>query len=312
MGKYTQPRIEPTAEALDETGWVRGTDCEKKVVAILQAAGVDVLPKKMLCDLLAAEGAHKTTILRTLDGLRKKGNIETGKRIGRESYIKLINPELRWVRRVFDKREVKSNRFGACELEANARYVRTFLSDRLDNLFESPNAYLAHVLRAVELAGRIAEAAMMGRTAALADAVAEYKREWIDPEPNQWRRPLDSARLFEALSVGLFAEEFEGDPEVKERLDTHYKTMAEERRRIVAETNSENERRRAVGEPLIELDVSRFATVPKDEIRGLVPVGGGARVGLMRLRAFLETVGAKAEADDLTERERLPRSRPAA
>ncbi|MBL8867564.1 MAG: hypothetical protein JNK93_18565, partial [Planctomycetia bacterium] len=177
----------------------------------------------------------------------------------------------------------------------------------LDRLFENPNGLLVRVLRAVELAGRIADAAILKRPDALEQAINEYKREWLDVEPNQWRRPLDSARIFESLAVGLFPEEFDDDPEVAARLQEHYETAKQRRDQLIAETNAENERRRSLPEPLprLELDRSHFAD-PIDCTRGLVPANGGARVGLLRLKAFLQTVGQHAEAEHLADVHRLP------
>jgi hypothetical protein len=304
MPKNTSPRVAPTEEALEKTGWARGTGPERKVVAIYKTMGVDILPRALLRQLLLADGVHKTTIERTLCGLVKKGNLIPTEHNSRD--LRLANPDLRWVRLVIDPRERKLNRFGETEVKANADYVRTYLSDRLDDLFENPNAYLVRVLRAVELAGAIAEASLLNRPDALAAAVETYRREWLDKEPNEHRRGLNAARLFEALSVGLFAETYEDDPEVKERLDKHYRATAAERERLVAETNLENARRRATGEPLLELNRDRFDT-PKDALRGLVPAKGGMRVGLVRLKAFLEVVGALPEAEKLADWHRLPR-----
>ena len=163
-------------------------------------------------------------------------------------------------------------------------------------MWECPNAYLARVLRAVELAGRIAEAAVLNRPHALDDAVAVYRREWLDKESNQWRKPLDAVRVFEALQVGLFVEEFEGDEEVKRELAEHYEQMKAERRAVFRRTNAENAERIARGEPAEPLPLKRFET-PRDALRGLVPHNGGDRVGLVRLCAYLKTLGLETVDD---------------
>lgn len=283
-------------------GFALGTPCEKAVIDTFDIAGTNELAKWEIVDRLEELGFRRTTIARALTSLRTRGNIA----LAGQTYH-LIRRELDRRKIVPDPRAIKPNHFNELSAEAHAAYVRASYAHRLDDLFAKPNAYLAHVLRAVELAGRIADAAILNRPDALEQAVAEYRREWLDPEPNQWRRPLDSARIFEVLAVGLFPEEFADDPEVAARLQSHYETAKQRRDQLIADTNAENERRRNLPEPLptLELDRTMFDD-PRDALRGLVPTGGGARVGLLRLRAFLQSVGQHAEAEHLADVHCLP------
>lgn len=282
--------------------FVLGTPAEKAVIDSFDIAGTNALEKMEIVSRLEELGFRSTTISRALNSLRARRNVA----LDGQTYF-LIRRELDRRRVVHDPRKVKSNHFNELSTKSHAAHVRSVYIDRLDKLFENPNGLLVRVLRAVELAGRIADAAILKRPDALEDAIAEYRREWLDVEPNQWRRPLDSARIFEALAVGLFPEEFNDDPEVAARLQSHYENAKQRRDQLIADVNAENERRRNLPEPLprLELDRSHFAD-PIDCTRGLIPVNGGARVGLLRLRAFLETVGQHAEADHLADVHGLP------
>lgn len=274
--------------------YVRGLPCELAVIDAFDEARATVLHRQDVRDYLARHGQMKSTIARTVPRMVKSGNLATRP----HNFLELTCRDLPRTRRVRDPRTVTPNRFGETDLVANADYVRQHYADRLDELWECPNSYLARVLRAVELAGRIAEAACLDRPHALAEAVAEYRREWLSKESNMWRRPLDAVRVFEALQVGLFPETFLEDEEVQRELTEHYEKLKRERAELIARTNAENAERIADGEKAIPLPTGRFET-PRDALKGLVIKSGGQRVGLVRLAAYVAAIGAKGGAAEV-------------
>lgn len=300
------PAARLDADSPARLGWERGTKCERDLVRVFDETGIDPMPRDLLLDLLTSRGHVINTAHRAVKRLIDNGCL---KRL-RGHRFTLVSRALPWIKGNASRPGEAPNRFSATKVnpDREASYVRQFLAERLDLIFENPNCYLTDVLRAVEWAGRMAVAALGNDAAGLREAVERYRSEWHDKR-KQVERPLTAARLMEALQVGLFPEEFMDDAEVSARIAAHTAEMKGARDREIAEAVAENERltrenadrEKRDEEPLELIDVSDDWLNCKTAAAGLVPTGGGERVGRMRLIGFLMKVGALPRDDPAPE-----------
>lgn len=287
-----------------------GTACER---AIAEMFGWQVgvkLPGKRIVETLEKQGHAPSTIGRAFQRLGEHGTILRRERNDYQLTSALLPP----VAKNASRPGKAPNRFGKADTtgmsaadaekavrhtaEREAKYVREFLIDRLDEVIACPNAYLAKVLRAVEWAGR----AVVALKAKDADGVRRATEEY---EALAGKENLSAANLMEALQVGLFIEEFDEDEEVEAEKQRRVAEMKRVRLAQIAdavkrnqEIAEDNEVRAKAGlEPLPLIDCSDEGTLSvKEFANGLVPRGGGERVGSARLIEFLKEVGATDEA----------------
>lgn len=283
---------------------VGGTRCERRIAEILREREGRSMLREELERQLYQEGHARSTIIRATANLRQNGNVRVVRTFRLESL------DLPYCRTNYSRPGHEPQRWTSDDRssEIHAEYVRNYLADRIDDIFLQPNAYLRKVLTAVELAGKIADAADRGDARKLRDALDEYRSFWIDTEGNEYLHGLNANRLMEALQVGLFPESFADDPEVAERLEEVRKEVAERRAKEIAESKklserynkivAENSERVARGQqPLPVFDhgprkrYRRHEREAIDVTEGIVPTGGGERVGESRLLAFLSSVG---------------------
>jgi hypothetical protein len=297
------------------------TPCVKSIIEFFDASG-EMMPgvnRHALKEYLISKHPA-STVDRTLNGLAKSGHLS-----GRGGdYVFLLNrdvPRRGALSSANLKDGNKPSRFCASSKDANAAQtaadlVRTYYADRLDELFEQPNSYLRRVLRAVELAGRIATAAMASDGNGLRDALETLKTEWIDSEDNENRHPLRAERLLEALQVGLFAESFSDDSEFakdcearKQEIIREFESMdreAADAEREIAAIKDRNVGKNKWEKETIPPELvaaARRSTTYRCEAEhiatsGLVPTSGGSRIGSHRLKLFLRTVGVPTDLDD--------------
>ena len=117
-----------TVEAIERRGYTKGLPCQHAVIGIYDAAETTTMPRRLLRELLAADGHARTTVDRTLATMVKRGNLA----IRPDRHLELARRELPWTRIVHDPRTKAPNRFGQTALRANASYVRQYLANRLD------------------------------------------------------------------------------------------------------------------------------------------------------------------------------------
>jgi hypothetical protein len=284
-----------------------GTACEQRIAEVLLSRDGRSGFRDEIEATLIGEGHAESTVRRSMAKMTSAGNLVMVKGF-RLIHADLPSNKTKRSRPGDEPQRWRSNDDAATR-EMNAEYVRTYLADRIDDVFAEPNAYLRKVLTAVELAGKIADAASRGDASALRERLEEYREFWIDTEDNEHLHGLTANRLMEALQVGLFPESFADDPEVVERIEAVRKEVAKRRAKEIEEHNrkyaayekvvAENAERAARGEPPLPVfdlgprrRYQRSKSEGEDATQGLVPLGGGERVGNMRLEAFVKTVGA--------------------
>ena len=272
-----------------------GTACERALMALFGWRMGTKLRNSEIVDGLVKQGHAKSTIARSVKRLFEFGTL---KKQGQYHYV-LVKIAIPKVVRNASRPGAAPNRFGHSDSETVANYVREFLMDRLDVVIENPNAYLVQVLRAVGWSEKAMIAMMAQDAEGVKLAMEEYKKLTGGGQVFRFEE------LMESLQVGLFPEQFMDDEEVREEIEQHVERVKRLRYTEIANAMVENERIakeneervKAGQEPLPLVDCSDEGDLNTKEFQnGLIPLGGGERVGMDRLKAFLMVVGRELPA----------------
>jgi hypothetical protein len=265
------------------------TPCAKAILGYYTGVG-SIWPASHLRALAARDGYPESTVSRTLAKLIAHGSLEY---VRGGLALTGIDPPASGAY----SHASTARKFGCQSDTQEAEYVRGYYSDRLDTLFEIPTCELMAVMRAVTLAGKIAQALCGGSISAAKEA-AEGLRELMQ---QSFPGGLSECTLLDALHVGLFPEDYVDDEEFAASIAKHRAAAEERRAQVVRETIEQNQQIAAENAdrveiglrklPFVELPTELFDGRSSDFLAGLVPLGGGARMGDARLAAWRRVVG---------------------
>jgi hypothetical protein len=289
--KFTRPTLQPSLFGDHSPPATTGcTSCVSAIIGYYSSIGSS-LKSADVRGRAVQDGFAQTTVARSIAKLVDHGTL-------RYSHGGLVLTDVEPPRDGLYSNELTAamKRFGNQPDTEIAEFVRSYYSDRLDELFETPTSELTKVLRAVSLAGKIARSMQGGSMQAAKQAACDLNELVEESFPSG----LSECTLLDALNAGLFPEDYRDDPEFAESIKKHRQAADAERSRLILETIRQNEEiaaenadRIEMGQrkkPFIELPTALFDGRTKDFLDGLVPLGGGERMGSVRLEAWKRVV----------------------